>query len=364
MAEPTEGEDGGLATEQRVQAELGDASRICAGWASRSRRRGASSSSATAGRCSPPAGLDAVPGLPRSQVARYSSFGCSTSSRDTRLVRLMGIVNVTPDSFSDGGLYLDADAAVAHGRELLADGADILDVGGESTRPGAAEVDADEERRRTEPVVRGLADGGASGLDRHLQDGGRRGGAGRGSRDRQRRHRVRRRPGPGRPLRRAALRGRAHAHAGHPADDAGGPDVRRRRRGREGVPGRAHRVRGRARASPRTPSGSTRASASGRPSSTTSSCCGGWASCATLGRPILIGTSRKSFIGDADRPGGRRSGSAARSPPTSSRSRTEPRYSACTTCARSGEALIVAEAVLGRRDWGVDERFATSDAAR
>jgi dihydropteroate synthase len=73
----------------------------------------------------------------------------------------MGIVNVTPDSFSDGGLYLDAGAAVAHGRELLAEGADILDVGGESTRPGAAAVDAPEETRRTEPVVRALAGEGA-----------------------------------------------------------------------------------------------------------------------------------------------------------------------------------------------------------
>jgi dihydropteroate synthase len=73
----------------------------------------------------------------------------------------MGIVNVTPDSFSDGGLYLDAEAAVAHGRELLDEGADILDVGGESTRPGAAAVGPDEERRRTEPIVRALADGGA-----------------------------------------------------------------------------------------------------------------------------------------------------------------------------------------------------------
>ncbi|MDQ3759252.1 MAG: dihydropteroate synthase [Actinomycetota bacterium] len=72
----------------------------------------------------------------------------------------MGIVNVTPDSFSDGGLYLDADAAIAHGLELAAAGADVLDVGGESTRPGAAEVDADEERRRTEPVVAALAAAG------------------------------------------------------------------------------------------------------------------------------------------------------------------------------------------------------------
>ena len=72
----------------------------------------------------------------------------------------MGIVNVTPDSFSDGGLYLDAPSAVAHGRELAADGADVLDVGGESTRPGAAAVSAAEELRRTEPVVRALAESG------------------------------------------------------------------------------------------------------------------------------------------------------------------------------------------------------------
>jgi dihydropteroate synthase len=71
-------------------------------------------------------------------------------------VTLMGVVNVTPDSFSDGGLYLDPAAAVAHGKELAADGAAILDVGGESSRPGAAPVAADEELRRVEPVVAGL----------------------------------------------------------------------------------------------------------------------------------------------------------------------------------------------------------------
>ena len=69
----------------------------------------------------------------------------------------MGVVNVTPDSFSDGGLYLDVDAAVAHGRELAAEGAAILDVGGESTRPGAAEVPEDEEIERVVPVVERLA---------------------------------------------------------------------------------------------------------------------------------------------------------------------------------------------------------------
>ena len=71
--------------------------------------------------------------------------------------RIMGVVNVTPDSFSDGGLFLDADAAVEHGGRLLAEGADILDVGGESTRPGAEPVSGEEERRRVLPVVERLA---------------------------------------------------------------------------------------------------------------------------------------------------------------------------------------------------------------
>jgi dihydropteroate synthase len=75
--------------------------------------------------------------------------------------RLMGVVNVTPDSFSDGGLFFDAEAAVAHGQELVAEGADVLDVGGESTRPGAEPVGEDEELRRVVPVVEGLASAGA-----------------------------------------------------------------------------------------------------------------------------------------------------------------------------------------------------------
>jgi dihydropteroate synthase len=70
---------------------------------------------------------------------------------------IMGVVNVTPDSFSDGGLFLDADAAVEHGRRLASEGASILDVGGESTRPGAEPVSADEELRRVLPVVKRLA---------------------------------------------------------------------------------------------------------------------------------------------------------------------------------------------------------------
>jgi dihydropteroate synthase len=71
----------------------------------------------------------------------------------------MGIVNVTPDSFSDGGRFLDARAAVAHGHELVAQGADILDIGGESTRPGAEPVSVAEELRRVVPVIEGLAAG-------------------------------------------------------------------------------------------------------------------------------------------------------------------------------------------------------------
>jgi dihydropteroate synthase len=75
---------------------------------------------------------------------------------------IMGIVNVTPDSFSDGGEWFERDAAVTHGLELAAQGAAILDVGGESTRPRALPVPEAEERARTEPVVRALARTGAT----------------------------------------------------------------------------------------------------------------------------------------------------------------------------------------------------------
>ena len=71
--------------------------------------------------------------------------------------RVMGIVNVTPDSFSDGGAHADAEAAIAHGLRLVEEGADLLDVGGESTRPGAQAVSPEEELRRVLPVIEGLA---------------------------------------------------------------------------------------------------------------------------------------------------------------------------------------------------------------
>jgi dihydropteroate synthase len=74
---------------------------------------------------------------------------------------VMGALNVTPDSFSDGGRYADAESAVRRGREMLEEGADLVDVGGESTRPGAGPVEAEEELRRVLPVVRSLAAAGA-----------------------------------------------------------------------------------------------------------------------------------------------------------------------------------------------------------
>jgi len=73
-----------------------------------------------------------------------------------RRTLLMGVLNVTPDSFSDGGKYIDAEAATAHGVELAREGADIIDIGGESTRPGARPVSAQEEKERVLPVIRGL----------------------------------------------------------------------------------------------------------------------------------------------------------------------------------------------------------------
>src|SRR4051794_22683580 len=79
----------------------------------------------------------------------------------TTIPVLMGVVNVTPDSFSDGGRWLEPDAAIAHGRELLTDGADILDIGGESTRPGATRPLVEEELGRVVPVITALAQDGA-----------------------------------------------------------------------------------------------------------------------------------------------------------------------------------------------------------
>lgn len=99
-----------------------------------------------------------MPGEARGQ----RSWRCRERIFDLSLHPLvMGVVNITPDSFSDGGRFLDPGAAVAHGRRLLAEGADLLDLGAESTRPGAAPVPPGEQLRRLTPVITALAADGA-----------------------------------------------------------------------------------------------------------------------------------------------------------------------------------------------------------
>jgi dihydropteroate synthase len=93
--------------------------------------------------------------------ARQSSAGWEALLPAGRTA-VMGVVNVTPDSFSDGGRFLDPQAAIDHALRLAAEGADILDIGGESTRPGAADVPPDEETDRVVPVIRGIRDAGCS----------------------------------------------------------------------------------------------------------------------------------------------------------------------------------------------------------
>ncbi len=85
------------------------------------------------------------------------NFICGKFQLDLSTPKVMGIVNVTPDSFSDGGRFSSADKAIAHAHDLVVQGADILDIGGESTRPGATPVPLDEELNRVIPVIEGLA---------------------------------------------------------------------------------------------------------------------------------------------------------------------------------------------------------------
>lgn len=88
------------------------------------------------------------------------AWNCGDFSFDTRTPVIMGILNVTPDSFSDGGEHADFEAAIAHAERMVAEGAQVIDVGGESTRPGSAEVSVEEELARTIDVVRALAERG------------------------------------------------------------------------------------------------------------------------------------------------------------------------------------------------------------
>ena len=89
-------------------------------------------------------------------MSTTNEFLCGRFKLDLSVPRVMGIVNVTPDSFSDGGKYASTESAVAHALQLIAEGADILDIGGESTRPGAAPVPLEEELRRVIPVIEAL----------------------------------------------------------------------------------------------------------------------------------------------------------------------------------------------------------------
>src|SRR4051812_39908774 len=102
------------------------------------------------------------------RTARTGRPELSSSGRPVAfnpVYEIMGVVNVTPDSFSDGGQFDDAAQAVAHGRRLAAEGASILDVGGESTRPGAEPVSAADELARVIPVVAGLTEAGRGSVD-------------------------------------------------------------------------------------------------------------------------------------------------------------------------------------------------------
>ena len=133
---------------------------------------------------------------------------------------VMGVINVTPDSFSDGGVHFNVEPAVTTAWGMLEAGAAIVDVGGESTRPGSSGVSADEELRRVEPVLADLAR--RAGVDRHVEGGGRAARARARGRARERRDRAARRPGARGSGRRCRVLPLPHAHAWRAADDAGG----------------------------------------------------------------------------------------------------------------------------------------------
>ena len=140
------------------------------------------------------------------------SWQCASFEFDTDKPVIMGILTVTPDSFSDGGQFASAEEAVARGRQMAEEGAAIIDVGGESTRPGAAPVDAEEEWRRVGPVIEALA---AEGLC--VSADTRRGGGGIRH---QRRVRLPR-SGHARRGRRLRRGPGGHAHAGRAGHHAG-----------------------------------------------------------------------------------------------------------------------------------------------
>jgi dihydropteroate synthase len=278
---------------------------------------------------------------------------------------VMGIVNVTPDSFSDGGLFLDPDRAIAHGRDLAAAGADILDVGGESTRPGAEAVNASVERERVEPVVAALAGDRSAGavvsIDTAKADvaaaaldaGARivndvtalRADADLGPLCAER--------GCGVVL--MHMLGTPRTMQEDPRYDDVVDDVKAFLAERIGVAVDAGIAEERIWIDPGIGFGKTlhhnlellRRLADLR----------------ELGRPIVIGTSRKSFIGKltgrevTDRLGGTIASNVLALAAGAEIFRVHD-------AAAARQALDVAEAILGRRDWGVDERFGSRAAIR
>ena len=233
------------------------------------------------------------------------------------MAKLMGIVNVTPDSFSDGGLYLDAERAIEHARGLLAEGADLLDVAGESTRPGAQAVSAEEELERIGPVLEGLRGVGApisidtskAAVAEPALDAG--------ARIVNDVTALRSDPEL------AALCGQRGCGVvlmhmkGTPRTMQEEPVIRGRGRRGEGTSSRNASSSRSRRGSPRSGSGWIRGSASARPFSTTSSSFAGSASCMrSAGRSSSGPPARASSAGS--RVAGWTTGSAARSPPTCS----------------------------------------------
>ena len=96
--------------------------------------------------------------MPDSATAAFPVLRCGRYTFDLARPRVMGILNVTPNSFSDGGRYFNLPRALEHARQMIRDGADMIDIGGESTRPGAAAVSEAEELRRILPVLQRLTD--------------------------------------------------------------------------------------------------------------------------------------------------------------------------------------------------------------
>ena len=210
---------------------------------------------------------------------------------------VMGIVNATPDSFSDGGRFLDPSAAIAHALRLAEEGADLVDVGGESTRPGAPRVRGRRGDPARRPGHRGAARARvrAAHLDRHDEGRGRARRARGRRRPRERRRRPRRsRARAGRRAARGCRSSSCTRAALRRTCSRGRPTATSRPRFGPSWPRRCSAPR--RRASRRSGPSSIRASASRRPPSRTSSSSPASASCA-LGRPLLVGPSRKSFIG-------------------------------------------------------------------